>query len=313
MIDRLFKICNNWNSFHIDIENIKSNLIKNAYPPFLIDKVIKKYLHYKFSSDQNQLIDTPDVNYFKLPYIGNLSHHIKNKLSKLCKEFCKENFNIKLVFNSFKIKNYFSYKDLIPNDLKSFLVYQFICASCSSSYIGETCRHFKTRIEEHIKKDNKSHIFKHLHSTATCFDSYNSLCFKIIDKANYKFELNIKEALHINRRKRTTNSCSPHPFTRASVSPLFFSVFVCFFVFFASLLHLLFLLSLTLIGIIYCLNYTSILLHLVTTHFLSHPFLSSIIFIISTLIIGIFYRLNYTSLLLRLIITHLVTYFLITM
>ena len=22
------------------------------------------------------------------------------------------------------------------------------CASCSSSYIGETCRHFKTRIEE---------------------------------------------------------------------------------------------------------------------------------------------------------------------
>ena len=81
---------------------------------------------------------------------------------------------------------YFAYKDPIPNDFKSFLVYKFTCASCSSSYIGETCRHFKTRIEEHIKKDNKSHIFKHLYSTATCFDSYNSLCFKIIDKANCK-------------------------------------------------------------------------------------------------------------------------------
>ena len=33
LIDRSFKICNNWNSFHNDIENIKSNLIKNAYPP----------------------------------------------------------------------------------------------------------------------------------------------------------------------------------------------------------------------------------------------------------------------------------------
>ena len=88
LIDRSFKICNNWNSFHNDIENIKSNLIKNAYPPFLIDKVVKKYLDYKFSSNQNQLIDTPDVHYFNLPYIGNLSHHIKNKLSKLCKEFC---------------------------------------------------------------------------------------------------------------------------------------------------------------------------------------------------------------------------------
>ena len=63
-----------------------------------------------------------------------------------------ENFNIKLVFNSFKIKNYFSYKDPIPNDLKSFLVHKFTCDCCSSSYIGETCRHFKTRIEEHIKK-----------------------------------------------------------------------------------------------------------------------------------------------------------------
>ena len=103
LIDRSFKICNNSNSFHNDIENIKSNLIKNLYPPFLIDKVIKKYLDYKFSTNQNQLKDTSDVHYFKLPYIGNLSHHIKNNLSKLCKEFCQENFNNKLVFNSFKI------------------------------------------------------------------------------------------------------------------------------------------------------------------------------------------------------------------
>ena len=90
LIDRSFKICNNWNSFHNDIENIKSNLIKNAYPPFFIDRVTKKYLDYKFPSNRNQLKDKSDVHYFKLPYIGNVSHHIKMKLSKLCKEFCKE-------------------------------------------------------------------------------------------------------------------------------------------------------------------------------------------------------------------------------
>ena len=87
-----------------------------------------------------------------------------------------------------------SYKDPFPDDLKSFLVYKFTCASCSSSYIGKTCGHFKIRIEGHIEKDSKSHILKHLHSTATYFDSYNSLSFKIIDKANSKFD--IKEALH---------------------------------------------------------------------------------------------------------------------
>ena len=100
-------MCNNWNFFYSDIENIKSNLIRNTYLSFLIDKVIKKYVHYKFPNNQNQLKEKSDIHFFKLPYIGNLSHHIKNKLLKLYKKFCKENFNIKLVFSSFKIKNYF--------------------------------------------------------------------------------------------------------------------------------------------------------------------------------------------------------------
>ena len=201
MIDRTFKICNDWNSFHNDIESIKSNLTKNAYPLFLIDKVIKKYLNDKFSSNQNRVKDRSDVHYFKLPYIDNLSHHIKNKLSKLCKEFCKENVNIKLVFTSFEIKNYFSYKDPIPDDLKFFLVYKFICANCSSIAVI-----LKLRLRNISKKITKSHIFKHLQSTTTSFDSYNSLSFKIIDKANLK----IKEALHIDWRKPNLNAQQNH-------------------------------------------------------------------------------------------------------
>ena len=154
--------------FRNDIESIKSDLIKNACPPFLINKVIKTYLSYKFSRNQNQLKDASDVYYFKLPYIGNLSHNNKNKLEKLHKEFCKENFNSKLIFNSF---NYFSYKDPIPDDLKSFLGYQFTCAIVSFRYIGKTCD-LKLELRSIFKKDCKWHIFKHVHSTTTCFDSY---------------------------------------------------------------------------------------------------------------------------------------------
>ena len=186
------------------------NLIKNAYPPFLIDKVIKTYLDHKFYSNQNELKGTSNVYYFKLPYIGNVLHHIKNNLLKLCKEFCKENCNIKQVFNSFKIKIFFLHKDSIPDDFRSFLVYKVTCGSCSCSYIGEACCLFKTRIEEHIKNDNKSHIFKHLHFCTTCFDLYNSLSFKIIDKANSKFDLKIKEALHINWTKPNLNAQQNH-------------------------------------------------------------------------------------------------------
>ena len=66
-------------------------------------------------------------------------------------------------------------------------------------------------------------------------DSYNSLCFKIIDKANSKFDLKIKEALHINWRKPNLNAQQnhlAHPFTIASVPPppllvLFCLCFLC--------------------------------------------------------------------------------------
>ena len=89
-------------------------------------------------------------------------------------------------------------------------MYKFACASCGSGCIGETCRHFKTAIGGHVKKDNRSRVFKHLHSSETCFDSYNSLCFEIIDKANSKFDLKIKEALHINWRKPNLNAQQNH-------------------------------------------------------------------------------------------------------
>ena len=196
--------------------------------------------------------------------------------------------------------------------MKSFLVYKFICVSCSSSCIGETGCHFKTRIEEHINKDNKSHISNHLRSIETYFDPYNYLSFKIIDKANCKFDLKIKEALPINWRKSNLIAQQNHSVLTLSLQllyPSFFSVFVVV-VFSAFLFHILFSLSLTLtIGIFYCITYTSLLLHLITIHLVSHFFLSSIIFIMSTLIIGIFYCPNFTLLLLHLIITHLVNIF----
>ena len=94
--------------------------------------------------------------------------------------------------------------------MKSFLVHKFTCASCIFSYIGQYCVHFKTRIEEHIEKDNKFHIFKHQHSTTTGSDSNNYLFFKVIGKAYSKFDLKTKEALHIKWRKPNLNAQQNH-------------------------------------------------------------------------------------------------------
>ena len=61
-----------------------------------------------------------------------------------------------------------------------------------------------------MKKDNKSHIFKYLHSKATCFDSYNSHSFKITDRANAKFHLKTEKALYIKWRKSNLNAQQNH-------------------------------------------------------------------------------------------------------
>ena len=125
-----------------------------------------------------------------------------------------------------------------------------------AGYIGKACRHFKTRIEEHIKKDSKSHNFKHLPSTAACFDSYIFFYFKIIDKANSKFYLKIKEALHVNCRKSKLNAQRNHLALTLSLllmsSPcLFFSFFIWFgFVF-------VFVFCVSLSSIIYIIFYTN--------------------------------------------------------
>ena len=61
-----------------------------------------------------------------------------------------------------------------------------------------------------IQNYNKSHIYKHRHYIATSLDSYNSLPFKIFDKANSKFDLKIKKALHIHWRKPHLNAQHNH-------------------------------------------------------------------------------------------------------
>ena len=141
--------------------------------------------------------------------------------------------------------------------MKVFLVYKFTCANCSSSYISKTCRLFKAKIEKPIKKDNKFHIWKHLHSTATCFDF---VCFKIIDKTNSKLDLKIKETLHMNGRKPNLNAQPNQLVFTLSLYLLFLlllSVFVCFsfVVFCNSLSSIDLFISTVIIGTFYCLNY----------------------------------------------------------
>ena len=103
----------------------------------------------------------------------------------------------KLVLCTFKLRNMFSVKDSVPQGLRSRVVYKFSCAGCNASYIGETTCHLCTRVREHLLSDKSSHVYRHLQSSRACHDSCATECFTILDSAASKFQIKIKEALHI--------------------------------------------------------------------------------------------------------------------
>ena len=44
----------------------------------------------------------------------------------------------------------FRFKDRVPYDLVSCVVYEYICGRCNSSYYGQTETHLKVRSSEHV-------------------------------------------------------------------------------------------------------------------------------------------------------------------
>ena len=165
LIDRMYRINSTWESFDIDLKNLKQVLLKNQYPLTMIDNVIKKYLQNAVNKTNtgSMPVEMPNIEkrYFKLLFIGMYLKVTQNKIEKLCKRFCKS-AKVKLVFTSNKVSQTFPYKDSYPNILSSKVVYKFVCASCNVSYVGQTHRHLTTRTDEHFGKDKKSHIYQHL-------------------------------------------------------------------------------------------------------------------------------------------------------
>ena len=86
-----------------------------------------------------------------LPYLRPLSLQTRTKLRKSLKGIlnCSK---LQIVFKSQnKLAKAFRFKDRIPKELTSGVVYKFQCGLCNESYYGECVRHLNVRIGEHIR------------------------------------------------------------------------------------------------------------------------------------------------------------------
>ena len=126
-----------------------------------------------------------------------------------CLPFCK----VKIVFKTCShLKNYFSFKDVVPEPLRSCQIYNFTCGSCNASYIGKTFRHMKVKVSEHQGVSPRTG--KHLKGTLpTSVRDHMLDCnhvvtwddFKVLGREYNHWLLEIKESLFIKRDRPSLN------------------------------------------------------------------------------------------------------------
>ena len=178
---RCFKISSDWTKFHEELNFLKHIFLKNGHPLSFIDKCFKMVI--------NKLVIKPQVT------------TLEKKSFKGILNCCK----LQSVFKSQrKFANDFRFKDRLPFDLVSEVVYKYTCGRCDSSYYGETDRHLEVRSGEHIgispltfrkvKSSKESAIRDHL-LNCNYIPSFDK--FTILAYGHHKYILQIKESLVI--------------------------------------------------------------------------------------------------------------------
>ena len=145
-----------------------------------------------------------------LPYLGEISLQTRTKLRKSLKGLLNS-CELQIVFKSQRrLLNVFRFKDRLPRDIVSGVVYKYTCGRCNSTYYGETNRHLKVRSVEHIVispstfKKTKASIASRDH-LLNCNNIPFFEEFTILTNVNNKFDLQIKENLLIKRERPILN------------------------------------------------------------------------------------------------------------
>ena len=116
-----------------------------------------------------------------------------------------ENVNIKIKITSFKIKNYFFYKDHIPNNLKLSWYLNLLLLAAVLATLSKHVVNLKSGLRN-ISKTIRNRIFPNIYlPTWHALTFIILFSFKAIDKPNSLFDLKVRVALLINWHKPDLN------------------------------------------------------------------------------------------------------------
>ena len=175
---------------------------RNQYPPAFYDPlvrgVIAKIIHE--NPDQvEQARSRPIVSEKRIKSCLILQYRgkVSDKMSKKVKSISQD---INIIFTTCKMKSALaSLKAKVSKDYCGRVVYKSTCTSCAACYVGQTSRHLKTRVTEHLK--DSAPVGSHLISCAG-----NQPEITILHKCPCLPKLLTLEALYIQSLNPTINS-----------------------------------------------------------------------------------------------------------
>ena len=212
LVDRAHKLCSNYLNFSDELKNLRKYFYQNNYPTRLVEKLIQSKINEIDSpSAPSTAVDKKTI-FWKVPYMSpDFNRNLKTELLELINKFYPQ-LQIRLIFsNTSYISKFFHYKDRVPSNVSSNVIYMYGCPECGDTYIGETTRHLYTRVAEHRgvsprtglpARNPNSNIYKHFLDTG---HRINQNSFKVIF-SQQNSNLKLIESILIHQKKPKLNA-----------------------------------------------------------------------------------------------------------
>ena len=156
-VHRIFRACSSWILFTESLEKAKSILEKNQYPPQFYDPIIEETI-VKLSQQnvvtEEKKEEVQQKHMVILQYRGTTTDQFVKQLNRC-------GAPVQVILTLRKLKTFLpSLKPIVPQLLKSRVIYKIDCPRCHACYVGKTCRHLQTRFGEHKTKKSQP-VYKH--------------------------------------------------------------------------------------------------------------------------------------------------------
>ncbi|UYV78356.1 hypothetical protein LAZ67_16001063 [Cordylochernes scorpioides] len=204
LIYRAFTLINDTTKRNIEINNIKKELINEDFPIKLINRIIED-MNQKYENNtliQNLKCKNKEAKFISLPFIN---QKFARNFTNIFKKYGKMNIAWKPCN---PISQYLNQHKNTQLTERAGLIYEVKCEKCDQSYVGQTSRTLKERMENHkyaLKWDRIQNSALVEHRRDTGHNKFNLENPRTLDYEKKYYKRQFKEAFFIQKSCASIN------------------------------------------------------------------------------------------------------------